>query len=599
MELAASFLPVTRDDMAARGWDACDFVLVTGDAYVDHPSFGAAIVSRLLESEGYRVGIIAQPEWKDPASFAALGRPRLAFLATAGNLDSMVAKYTANKKPRSEDAYSPGGASGLRPDRALVAYCNGIRAAFPGATIVVGGIEASLRRLSHYDYWSDTVKKSVLLDAKADLLVYGMGERALKSIADRLASGCGVREIRDVPGTVWRTGKEAELPANARRLPAHEVQAKDKAAFAEAFMIQYRGADDETAPPLAEHSAAGWAVQNPPSPPLSPDELDAVYALPFARDSHPSYRDRGGVPALEEVRFSIASSRGCFGSCSFCALSFHQGRRARGRSERSIVEEARLLSSMPSFKGIISDVGGPTANFREAPCERQRGDPPCPDRRCLAPEPCSAIRADHSGYLSILRAIRALPGVKRVFVRSGLRFDYVMLDAKSPFLAELCEHHVSGQLKVAPEHVSDRVLKAMGKPGRAVYEAFEKAFRKAAANAGKKLYLLPYYISAHPGSGLEEAIELALALKKAGFVPDQVQDFYPTPGTLSTCMYHTGIDPLSGEPIHVARGERERRLQRALVHFHKPENAALVREALREAGREDLIGHGGDCLVDR
>jgi uncharacterized radical SAM protein YgiQ len=594
---SAAFLPVSRADMSARGWDSCDFILVSGDAYVDHPSFGAAIISRVLEAEGYTVGIIAQPDWRRASAFAVLGKPRLAFLVTAGNLDSMVSRYTANKKPRSEDAYSPGGKAGLRPDRALIAYCNKIREAFPGVSIVIGGIEASLRRLSHYDYWSDTIKKSVLLDAKADILVYGMGERAIRAIARRLADGETPRTLKDIPGTVWRSGREAEIPPGAVILPAHEEQARDNPAFARAFLHQYRNADDEGAPPLAEPSAGGWAVQNPPSPPLSMEEMDAVYALPFTRASHPLYEKDGGVPALEEVRFSITSSRGCFGSCSFCALSFHQGRRVRGRSQASILAEAEKFLRMPGFKGVISDVGGPTANFRAPPCERQKKEAPCPDRRCLFPEPCPGLEADHAEYLSILRRLRALPGVKHVFIRSGIRFDYLILDKDPAFLEELCAHHVSGQLKVAPEHVSDRVLAVMGKPGRSSYLEFEKAFARAAEKAGKPYYLLPYYISAHPGSTLEDAIELALALKEAGFVPDQIQDFYPTPGTLSTCMYRTGIDPLTGNAVHIPKGERERRLQRALAHFHKKENAPLVREALLAAGREDLIGSGKGCLV--
>lgn len=591
----SEFLPVSRSDMEARGWDRCDFVFVSGDAYVDHPSFGAALLSRWLEASGYRVGILAQPDWRDPEAFAALGEPRLSFLVSSGNMDSMVNHYTANRKPRSEDAFSPGGKAGRRPDRALVAYCNAIRRAFPGTAIVAGGIEASLRRMTHYDYWSDTLKKSILLDAKADLLVYGMGERAIREIADALAAGKGVKELRGIRGTVWRTGKADEVPEGAVLLPSHEAQKADKIAFAKAFLEQVRNADPVNGKVLAEPSAAGFAVQNPPALPLGAAELDALYELPYVRSWHPSYAE--GVPALSEVKFSLVGSRGCFGSCSFCALAFHQGRHVQARSPESLVRETELLASLPDFKGIINDLGGPTANFTRNPCDKMGRAGACPDRRCLVPEPCPKLRADHSAYLENLRAVKGVKGVRKLFIRSGIRFDYLMLDRDSGFLEELCRDHVSGQLKTAPEHVSPAVLRAMGKPGASSYRAFASAYAETNARLGMKQYLVPYYVSAHPGSSLAEAVELACALKAGGFVPDQVQDFYPTPGTLSSCMYYAGVDPETLEPIHVARGARERNLQRALLQFNKPENRALVIEALKEAGREDLIGSGPNCLV--
>jgi uncharacterized radical SAM protein YgiQ len=589
------FIPVSRADMDARGWERCDFVFVSGDAYVDHPSFGSALLSRYLESLGYRVGILSQPDWRDPAAFAALGEPRLCFLVSSGNMDSMVNHYTANRKPRSEDAYSPGGKAGRRPDRALVAYCNAIRRAFPGTAIVIGGIEASLRRMTHYDYWSDTLKKSVLLDAKADLLVYGMGERAMKEIAEGLAAGKGIKELRGLRGTVWRTGRAAEVPVEAVLLPSHEEQCADKAIFAKAFMEQYRNTDPIRGGILAEPSAAGFAVQNPPARPLETGELDALYELPYTRSWHPRYAQ--GVPALSEVKFSLLGSRGCFGSCSFCALAFHQGRQLQSRSPESLVRETELLCRLPDFKGIINDLGGPTANFTRNPCEKMAKTGACPERNCLVPEPCPRLKADHSDYLKALRAVKGVNGVKKVFIRSGIRFDYLMLDRDSGFLEELCRDHVSGQLKTAPEHVSPLVLRAMGKPGVEAYRSFAAAYLDANKRLGLKQYLVPYYISAHPGSSLKEAIELACELKASGFVPDQVQDFYPTPGTISSCMYYTGLDPNGMEPIYVARGARERNFQRALLQFNKSENRALVIEALKEAGREDLIGNGPACLV--
>lgn len=586
--------------MEERGWEECDFVFVSGDAYVDHPSFAAAVVGRVLEAEGYRVGIIPQPAPDDPEAYQVLGRPRLAFLVGAGNVDSMVAHYTAAKKPRSEDAYSPGGEAGRRPDRATIRYVAGLRAAYKGVPVVIGGVEASLRRLSHYDYWTDTVRRSILLDSKADILVYGMGERPIREIAGRLASGAAIDSIRDVRGTCVRSHGGSGLSEGTYvRLPDFEaVKGSDPAslrAYAEHFMLQKRNAEALGGATLAERVDDRWVVQNPPAPPLSSAELDRVYELPYARQAHPMYAEAGGVPALKEVQFSLVSSRGCFGGCSFCAITFHQGRAVRGRTRASLVREAETLSRLPDFKGYIHDVGGPTANFRGPACPVQEKGGACGNRECLHPEPCPRLRADHREFIETLRAVRRVAGVKKVFVRSGVRFDYLLLDKNGgqDFLDELCAYHVSGQLKVAPEHVSARVLDAMGKSGNAVYEEFRRRYADANRRLGLKQFLVPYFISSHPGSTLDDAIELAEHLKKTGFVPDQAQDFYPTPGTLSTAMYRTGLDPRTMASIHVARGDREKRLQRALLQFNKRENQALVAEALREAGREDLIGNGG------
>ncbi len=625
------FLPTTRAELKARRLASVDFVIVSGDAYVDHPSFGAALVGRYLESLGYAVGVIARPDPGDVECFRALGRPRLAYMVTGGALDSMVCKYTANRKPRSEDEYAPGGDPTLcrgpdgslrayavngrpaaaRPDRAVIAYCGRAREAYKGVPVIAGGLEASLRRLSHYDYLSDTVRKPMVIDAKADLVVYGMGERATAELASRLAAlsddqgGAPLGEsspfkpeaLRGIAGTVWRTSREADLPPGAVRLPPHEAAAAaDEAglgAFAESFAAQYRNTDPATARPLAEAAAGQFAVQEPPARPLARAELDAVYGLPFERAWHPAYDGRGGVPALAEVRFSLASSRGCFGACAFCALAFHQGRLVTSRSVGSLVDEAGLLTRLPGFKGYIHDVGGPTANFRGPICDKQAGGSACVDRRCLAPEPCPALKADHRDYLAALRAVRAVPGVKKVFVR----FDFAMADPDGTFIKELAAHHVSGQLKVAPEHVSDRVLRLMGKPPSKTYEAFARLWGDVNARLGLKQYLVPYFIASHPGATLEDAVALAEYLRDSGFVPDQVQDFYPTPGTLATAMYRSGLDPLSMEPVYVARGAKERSYQRALLQFSKPENRALVVEALRAAGRTDLIGRGPRCLV--
>jgi uncharacterized radical SAM protein YgiQ len=596
-----------------------DFAIVTGDSYVDHPSFGAAIIGRMLRSRGFAVGIIARPDPDDVEAFRLLGKPRLAFLVSAGALDSMVCSYTANRKPRSEDDYAPGGDPSVclrgdgtlgkgvagrrnaRPDRALIAYSTKCREAYKGIAVIGGGIEASLRRLSHYDYWSDTVRRPIMLDAKLDLLVYGMAERAMLEIAARLQAGDEARAIRGVRGTVWACSREDELPRDALRLPGFEaIRGDDEAsleAFRSSFATQYRNAEAASAKPLAEKAGERFVVQEPPQPPLSRAELDEVYALPYERRAHPAYAATGGVPALAEVRFSIASSRGCFGACSFCSLAFHQGRVPTSRSLESIVDEAKAMAADPEFKGYIHDVGGPTANFRGPACAKMARDGACVDRRCLAPEPCPNLEVGHRDYLSVLRAVRSLPGVRKAFVRSGVRFDYAMLDPDPSFLRELVAHHVSGSLKVAPEHASDRVLALMGKPPRAAFDRFAERFFRLCGECGLDQRLVPYFIASHPGATLDDAIELAEYLRDSGFRPDQVQDFYPTPGTLATCAYRTGVDPLSGQKLHVPRGDRERSFHRALLQWWKPENRVKVREALAAAGRSDLIGGGKRCLV--
>lgn len=627
------FLPTTRAELKARGISELDFVIVGADAYVDHPSFGAALVGRVLEAAGYAVGVVARPDPGDVEAFRALGRPRLAYLVTAGALDSMVSKYTANKKPRSKDEYAPGGDPRLcrgadgglrpyrvngkdanaRPDRAVIAYAAKCREAYGGVPVIAGGLEASLRRLSHYDYLSDTIRKPIVLDAKLDLVLYGMAERSMLEAAARLkawraetgpaasaaaAGAAAAKALRGIRGSVWRTSKEAELPAGALRLPPHEEAARDKEAFGRSFATQYREADPGTGRPLAEEAAGQWAVQEPPQQPATRAELDAAYGLPFMRAWHPSYDAAGGVPAFDEVKFSLSSSRGCYGACAFCALAFHQGRIVTSRSADSIAAEAELLARRRDFKGYIHDVGGPTANFRGPACRKQAGGSACTDRRCLAPEPCPALEPGHGEYLALLRRLRRLPGVKKVFVRSGLRFDYIMgAPDGAEFLRELAAHHVSGQLKVAPEHASEPVLALMGKPPLRVYERFAAAWATENGRLGLQQYLVPYFIASHPGATLADAIELAEYLRDSGFVPDQAQDFYPTPGTLATAMYHCGFDPLSGRPVYVAKGAKERSMQRALLQFDKPENRALVKEALRLAGRGDLIGPGPRCLV--
>lgn len=605
-DIRTDFLPVSRADMDARGWSECDFVFVSGDAYVDHPSFAAALLGRLLESHGYKVGIIAQPDFTKADSFTVLGRPHLAFLVSAGAMDSMVSNYTANNKPRSEDAYAHGGEAGHRPDRALIAYTAKIREAYKGTAVIIGGIEASLRRTTHYDYWSNKVRRSILLDSKADLLLYGMGEHSIIEVADKLAAGIPVRQIRGVRGTCWYTGKADEVPSGSGiiNLPSYaEISGDDgesKKRFAESFVVQEQNTDAINASVLVEQCDTRYVVQEKPALPLTTEEFDKVMELPYTRRWHPDYdgpaaNGKTGVPALQEVLFSLTSVRGCFGACSFCAITFHQGRTIQARSRASLVSEAEMLASRPDFKGYIHDVGGPTADFRQPSCEKQLRDGVCKNRQCLGTDPCPNLRVDHSDYVGLLRELRAVSGVKKVFIRSGIRFDYLMMDTDRTFLEELCRYHISGQLKVAPENVSDSVLHLMRKSTHAVYEKFAAEYAAVNKKFGLKQYLVPYYITAHPGAGLNEAIETALYLKKTGFVPDQIQDFYPTPGSLSTCMYWTGLSPYDRNPdgsmkqIHVARGAHERRLQRALVQFNKKENRNDVREALEEAGRTDLL----------
>ncbi len=602
------FLPVSREDLERRGITQLDFVFVSGDAYVDHPSFAAALLGRLLEHHGYTVGIIAQPDWHSTEPFTRLGRPRLAFLVSAGAMDSMVSNYTANNKPRSNDAYAHGGEAGHRPDRALITYTTKIREAYKGIPVIIGGIEASLRRLAHYDYWSNTVRRSILLDSKADLLIYGMGERPILEVAGRLAAGEPVSQLKGIRGTCWRTSTAEYLPAGITDntgtyrksvvLPSYEsVSAGDetgKRNFAKAYLLQEAHTDAFSAAQIIEQSDQRYVVQEPPAFPLEQQEFDAVMDLPFTRLWHPLYNapaanGKTGIPALAEVQFSLVSCRGCFGACSFCAITFHQGRRIQTRSHQSLVAEAQKLTKLPGFKGYIHDVGGPTANFRQDACAKQKKYGACTNRECLGTDPCPNLQVSHDDYIALLRKLRSVSGVKKVFIRSGIRFDYLMLDKKRDFLRELCRHHISGQLKVAPEHVNNRVLALMRKCRHEIYEEFATAYREMNASLRKKQYLIPYYISAHPGAGLAEAIETALYLKRTGFVPDQVQDFYPTPGSLATCMYYTGFDPRTMEPVYVARGERERRLQRALLQFNKPENRKLVREALEKAGRLDLL----------
>ncbi|MCR5080072.1 MAG: YgiQ family radical SAM protein [Treponema sp.] len=590
------FLPVCQEDLEKRHIDQLDFVFVTGDGYVDHPSFAAALLGRLLEKHGYTVGILAQPDWKDAESFKALGKPKLAFLVSSGAMDSMVCNYTANNKPRSEDEYSNGGEKGHRPDRALIQYVGKIKQAYKGVNVIIGGIEASLRRTTHYDYWSNTVKHSVLLDSKADLLMYGMGEKSILEIAALLKEGKNAREIRGVRGTCWYTGKESEVPSDAIRLPSFEEISKNtpesKEKFARSYKIQEENTDAINGKVLVEPAESRFVVQEKASLPLTREEMDAVYDLPFLRKEHPMY-DKG-IPALKEVKFSLTSCRGCFGACSFCAITFHQGRRIQSRSHESLIKEAKRMTEDSEFKGYIHDVGGPTANFRYDACENQKKNGACKNKDCLGTNPCKNVKVDHTEYVELLRKLRQLPKVKKVFIRSGIRFDYLMMDKDKTFFEELCKFHISGQLKVAPEHVSNKVLTLMRKSTHEVYEKFAEEYKKTNERLGMKQYLVPYYIAGHPGAGIKEAIEVALYLKKTGFVPDQVQDFYPTPGSLATCMYYTGLNPhkeINGklEEVYVARGAHERRLQRALLQFNRRENIPLVKEALQKAGRIDVF----------
>ncbi len=591
------FLPISAEEMHEAGIEQFDFVYVIGDAYVDHPSFGHAIISRMLEAHGYRVGIISQPDWKDDASISILGRPRLGFLISAGNMDSMVNHYFVSKKHRPGDAYTPGGEALKRPDYATVVYGNLIRKTYRDVPVIIGGIEASLRRMAHYDYWSDKLKRSILLDSQADLLSYGMGEKAIVEIADALASGIAVRDITFVKGTVYKTRTLSGI-YDGIVLPSYEEMQAAREKYAESFAIQYRNTDPFTAKTLIEeYPHQVYVVQNPPQEPLTAEEMDEVYELPYMRAGHPSYEEKGGVPAISEVRFSLTSCRGCFGGCSFCALTFHQGRIVQVRSHESLLREAKQFLKEPDFKGYIHDVGGPTANFRRPSCEKQLKKGVCQDRQCLFPKPCPGLQADHSDYLSLLRKLRALPGVKKVFIRSGIRFDYLLADKDDTFFRELVEHHISGQLKVAPEHISDAVLSKMGKPERSVYEQFVKKYDKINQRLGKKQFLVPYLMSSHPGSTLKEAVELAEYLRDFGYMPEQVQDFYPTPSTISTVMYATGIDPRNGRKVFVCRNPHEKKLQRALIQYRNSSNYELVREALLRAGREDLIGFSDKCLI--
>ncbi|MDD6072011.1 MAG: YgiQ family radical SAM protein [Clostridiales bacterium] len=592
-----SFLPITRKEMNDLGWKQPDFVYVIGDAYVDHPSFGHAIISRVLEAHGYKVAIISQPDWRDGNSITEFGKPRLGFLVTAGNMDSMVNHYSVSKKRRSTDAYTPGGVAGKRPDYATIVYCNLIKRKFKDSPIIIGGIEASLRRLAHYDYWSGKLKRSVLMDSGADLLIYGMGERAVVEIADALDSGLSIRDITFVDGTVYRT-RECDSVYEGIVLPEYQMLLEDKLEYAKSFQIQYWNTDPFVAKPLIEqYGNKQYIVQNPPAKPLSMQELDDVYELPYMRGYHPSYEAKGGVPAIVEIKFSLTSNRGCFGGCSFCALTFHQGRIVQCRSHESLIKEAELMTKDPDFKGYIHDVGGPTANFRAAACKKQLQYGACPDKQCLFPSPCKNLEADHSDYVTLLKKLRQIPGIKKVFIRSGIRFDYVLADKNDTFLKELCEHHISGQLRVAPEHVSDNVLSMMGKPENDVYQQFVKQFNQINKKLGKEQYLVPYLMSSHPGSGLMEAVTLAEHIRDLGYMPEQVQDFYPTPSTISTCMYYTGVDPRTMKKVYIPTNPHEKAMQRALIQYRRPENYELVKEALLKAGRGDLIGFGEKCLI--
>lgn len=619
-----SFLPVSIEDMRARGWEQLDFLYISGDAYVDHPSFGHAIITRLLDKEGYKVGIIAQPDWKNVNDFMTLGRPRYGALVSSGVIDSMVNHYTASKKIRSSDIYSPGGKSGFRPDRAVIVYSNKIKEAYKDLPVIIGGLEASLRRFAHYDYWDNKVRRSILQDSKADILIYGMGERPVLEIAEHLKKGTPVNEIKDVRGTVYFTSvegmpehiravvedKHADAAGENRKsnsgtdpatkallLHSYDEVSRDKWKYAEAFKMQYEDQDSINGRILVQKHSERYIVQNPPPFPLDAKELDRVYSLPYERTYHPGYEKYGGIPAINEVEFSITSQRGCYGGCSFCALNFHQGRAIQSRSHASIINEAKKLTWLSGFKGYIHDVGGPTANFRQPSCQKQAKHGVCKDKQCLYPTACQNLIVDHKDYLSLLRKLRELPGVKKVFIRSGIRYDYLMLDKNDDFFIELCEHHVSGQLKVAPEHVVERVLEKMGKPGRNVYDKFVKKFYEINKKLGKEQYLVPYLISSHPGSDLKAAVELAEYLRDMHYTPEQVQDFYPTPGTLSTCMFHTGLDPRNMKKVYVPYTQKEKAMQRALLQYRKPDNYHLVFEALKLAEREDLIGYGKKCLI--
>lgn len=591
-----SFLPVTRKDMEERGWQQLDFIFVSGDAYVDHPSFGPAILCRLLEKHGYRVGIIPQPDWHSTKDFTSLGKPRLGFLVSSGNLDSQLSRYTAAKRLRHDDSYSPGGKAGFRPERAVQVYTGKLRECWGSEVpIIIGGIEASLRRFAHYDYWADEVRPSILAECDADLLVYGMGEHQLIEIAAQLHQGVEIQNIQDVQGTCFRV-PDFDYIWDYEAIASFEQVRKSKAAFAEAFRTEYLEQDAFRGKRLAQQNGSWCIVQNPPAMPLSTEEMDEIYDLPYMRTWHPMYDKAGGIPAIEEVKFSITAHRGCFGGCNFCAIISHQGRIIQPRSDASILREAKIMTEQPDFKGYIHDVGGPTANFHRTSCDAQLKRGTCHGKQCLSPDTCKNLTASHAGYLELLRKLRQLPKVKKVFIRSGIRFDYLML-AKDDFLRELCEHHISGQLKIAPEHISDRVTRLMGKSGSKVYRRFVEKFTRMNKQLGKKQYLVPYFMSSHPGSQLEDAIELAEFIKEMGYHPEQVQDFIPTPGTLSTCMWYTGLNPLTGQQVYSAKSPEEKAMQRALMQFWLPKNYELVRRALEKAGRRDLIGYGAKCLI--
>lgn len=591
------FLPVSKSDMKKRGWTQCDFIYICGDAYVDHPSFGHAIITRLLEAFGYKVGIIAQPDWKNKESITILGEPRLVFLVSAGNMDSMVNHYTVNKKRRHQDAFSPGGVMGKRPDYATIVYCNLIRQVYKKTPIIIGGIEASLRRMAHYDYWSDKVKRSILIDSGADIISYGMGEHSIIEIADALNAGIDIHDITFIKGTVYKT-KTLDNLENYIELPSYDDIVNSKEMYAKSFYTQYKNTDPFTARILVEKvKEKMYVVQNPPAMPLTEVEMDDIYSLPYMRNYHPMYEKDGGIPALSEIKFSITSNRGCFGGCSFCALTFHQGRIIQVRSHKSIIDEAVEMTKDADFKGYIHDVGGPTANFRHTSCDKQLTKGVCMNRQCLFPKPCPNLKVDHSDYIKLLRELRALPGVKKVFIRSGIRFDYCMCDSDDTFINELCKYHISGQLRVAPEHISDNVLNKMGKPSNDVYEGFLKRYQRINKKTGKEQFVVPYLMSSHPGSTMKEAIELAEYIRDLGYMPEQVQDFYPTPSTLSTCMYYTGLDPATMDKVYTPVSHHEKAMQRALIQYRNPENYELVKEALIKNGRTDLIGFGPKCLI--
>lgn len=591
------FLPISKKDMKKRGWEQCDFVYIIGDAYVDHSSFGHAIISRVLESRGYKVGIISQPDWTDKESITILGKPRLGFLVSGGNMDSMVNHYTVNKKHRKTDAYTPGGVVGKRPDYATIVYCNLIKQTYKKVPIIIGGIEASLRRLAHYDYWSDKVKHSILIDSGADIISYGMGEHSIVEIADALNSGIDIKDITFIKGTVYKTST-LDSVYDFIELPDFNRISLDKRQYAKSFKIQYENTDPFTAKTLVEqYKEKCFVVQNPPAMPLTTIEMDDIYALDYMRDYHPIYKKQGGVPALSEVKFSITSNRGCFGGCNFCALTFHQGRIVQVRSHESILQEAMIMTKEPDFKGYIHDVGGPTANFRKTSCDKQLTYGVCMGKQCLFPKPCANLTVEHTDYISLLRKLRKLPNVKKVFIRSGIRFDYCMADKDNAFIRELCQHHISGQLRVAPEHISDNVLKLMGKPSSKVYKAFLKRYEAINQKTGKKQYVVPYLMSSHPGSTLQESIKLAEYIRDLGYMPEQVQDFYPIPSTISTCMYYTGVNPLTMESVYTPVTFHEKAMQRALIQYKKPENYELVKEALIKGNRKDLIGFDKKCLI--